>query len=293
VSSEAAAFPVAVRPLPDADVGAHSVSDRSSSTSFHGTSYVRWILVAVALCAILEAAVIAALVAGRGSSSPSAPVAQINLVTNDPGAPVKVDGRLAGVTPLDLSINSDVRSIAVGSSIALAPRQEMIVGSTGQDAITREIAREHIPVDRPAIAPAPQRAGGIRVSSPIELEVFEGDRRLGSTATGIVPATAGRHEVDLINSVLGFRQRQVIDVRAGHVVGLSVSPPNGRININAIPWAEVLIDGKLVGETPIGNLSIPLGEHEIVFRHPQLGEARQTAIVRSDALTRVSANLER
>jgi hypothetical protein len=55
----------------------------------------------------------------------------------------------------------------------------------------------------------------------------------------------------------------------------------------------VLIDGKLVGETPIGNLSIPLGEHEIIFRHPQLGELRRTALVRSDAVTRVSANLER
>jgi len=199
------------------------------------------------------------------------------------------------VTPMSLSINSEVRSITVGSSLALAPKQETAVGSTGQDTNPPEIGREHVAADsRPgSVSPAPQRTGGIRVSSPIELEVFEGDRRLGSTATGIVSAPAGRHEVDLINSVLGFRSRQVVDVRAGQVVALSVSPPNGRININAIPWAEVLIDGKSVGETPIGNLSIPLGEHEIVFRHPQLGEARQTAVVRSDAVTRVSANLER
>jgi hypothetical protein len=48
-----------------------------------------------------------------------------------------------------------------------------------------------------------------------------------------------------------------------------------------------------VGETPLGNLSIPLGEHEIVFRHPDLGERREKALVRSDRLTRVSANLQR
>jgi hypothetical protein len=108
-----------------------------------------------------------------------------------------------------------------------------------------------------------------------------------------VPAPAGRHEVDLINSVLGFRSRQVVDVRSGQVVAVTVSPPNGRMNINAVPWAEVLVDGKPVGETPIGNLSIALGEHEIVFRHPQLGEVRRTAVVRSDAVARVSANLER
>ncbi len=259
--------------------------------------YLRWALVALALCAILEAVVIARLLVRREIVSPPPAVAQVNLVTNDPGAPVMVDGRLAGVTPLDLSINSEMRSITVGSSLTAAPKQEMVVGSTGQDtANPPEIGRERaIAEPRPGTVPAPppQRPGGIRVSSPIDLEVFEGDRRLGSTAAGIVPAPAGRHEVDLVNSVLGFRSRQVVDVRAGQVAALTVSPPNGRININAVPWAEVFIGGKSLGETPIGNLSIPLGEHEIIFRHPQLGEVRRTAVVRSDAVTRVSANLER
>jgi PEGA domain len=288
--------PVAVSILPDRNVHTHPAPDRRPSTFFQATNrYLQWSVVAVALCAILEAFVIAGLLAGRGSTSSSPAVAQISVVTNDPGAPVKVDGQLAGVTPLDLSINSDVRSISVGSALTLAPKQEMVVGSTGQDPNPQEIERERIAADpRPGIVPpASQRSGGLRVSSPIELEVFEGDRRLGSTATGIVPAPAGRHEVDLINSVLGFRSRQVVDVRGGQVVALTVSPPNGRINVNAVPWAEVLIDGKPVGETPIGNLSIPLGEHEIVFRHPQLGETRRTAVVRADAVTRVSANLER
>jgi PEGA domain len=293
---ETVAPPVVVPSFPEAHAHTFPDSDRRRSTFLQATNgYVRWTGVAVALCAIVEAFVIAGLLAGRESGSPSPTVAQINLVTNDPGAPVKVDGRLAGLTPLDLSINSEVRSISVGSSLTLAPKQEMMVGSTGRETNPSEIRRERIAGDsRPGIAPpAPQRAGGIRVSSPIELEVFEGDRRLGSTATGIVPAAAGRHEFDLINSVVGFRSRQVVDVTAGQVVALTVSPPNGRININAVPWAEVLIDGKPVGETPIGNLSIALGEHEIVFRHPQLGEARRTAVVRADAVTRVSANLER
>jgi hypothetical protein len=273
----------------------HPSPDRRA-TFFNGaSSYVRWALVAVAICAVLEAFVIAWLLAGRRSPTQTPAVAQVNLLTNDPGAPVMVDGRLAGVTPLDLSISSEMRSIKVGSSLALTPKQDMVVGSTGQTASALESRRERAAADsRTAIAPpAPQRSGGIRVSSPIELEVFEGDRRLGSTATGIVPAAAGRHDFDLINSVVGFRSRQVVDVKAGQVVALSVSPPNGRMNINAVPWAEVLVDGKPVGETPIGNLSLPLGEHEIIFRHPQLGEVRRTAVVRSDAVTRVSANFER
>lgn len=278
VPDEPASPPVAVPSLPER----------------HGRTFLRWALVAVALCAVVEAFVIARLLAGRPISAPPA-AAQVNVVTNDPGAPVMVDGQLAGVTPLDVSISPEVRSIRVGTSLPSVAKQEMVVGSTGQETNGLETGREHGGADsqpRAVLAP-PDRAGGIRISTPIELEVFEGDRRLGSTATGIVPAAAGRHEVDLINSVVGFRSRQVVDVRAGQVVALTVSPPNGRININAVPWAEVLIDGKPVGETPIGNLSIPLGEHEIIFRHPQLGEVRRAAIVRSDAVTRVSVNLER
>jgi hypothetical protein len=42
--------------------------------------------------------------------------------------------------------------------------------------------------------------------------------------------------------------------------------------LNAQPWAEVWVDGEKKGETPIGNFSVPIGTHEVVFRHPELGE---------------------
>jgi hypothetical protein len=42
--------------------------------------------------------------------------------------------------------------------------------------------------------------------------------------------------------------------------------------ISALPWAEVFVDGGRVGETPIASLVVPIGVHEILFRHPNLGE---------------------
>jgi hypothetical protein len=68
--------------------------------------------------------------------------------------------------------------------------------------------------------------------------------------------------------------------------------PNGRISINALPWANVWIDGSAAGETPLANLSMPIGQHEIVFRHPQLGEQRQTVVVKTEGLTRVSVKFQ-
>lgn len=262
-------------------------------------SFLKWAVVALALCAIAEAVAIAILLQRRSSAPAAMNIAEVNLETPDPGAAVMVDGRAAGVTPLQLKIGPDMRSISVVSPRPPAAKHELMVGSTGQQnsplgsAADQDAGAGLRPGITAPSGPVPQRFGGIRLSSPIELEVFEGDRRLGSSATGIVSAPAGRHELDLVNSVLGFRSRRLVDIKGGQVVSMAVVPPNGRISINALPWAEVLIDGKLVGETPIGNLSIPLGEHEIIFRHPQLGELRRTALVRSDAVTRVSANLER
>ena len=61
----------------------------------------------------------------------------------------------------------------------------------------------------------------------------------------------------------------------------------------AVPWAEVWIDGQRVGETPIGNLAVPLGSHEIIFRHPDLGEQRHTALVTLKEPTRLSVDLRK
>jgi hypothetical protein len=93
--------------------------------------------------------------------------------------------------------------------------------------------------------------------------------------------------------VLGYRSRQTVNIRPGEIVPLRVEPPDGRVSINAQPWAQVWIDGNLVGETPLANLAVRVGEHEVTFRHPQLGELRQTAMVKSGELTRISANLNK
>ncbi|HEX5069282.1 MAG TPA: PEGA domain-containing protein [Vicinamibacterales bacterium] len=76
--------------------------------------------------------------------------------------------------------------------------------------------------------------------------------------------------------------------RSGHAAASSGPIPTGRISLNATPWAEVTIDGTVVGETPIANLSLPVGPHEIVFRHPEFGVRRQTVIVKPDAVVRVA-----
>jgi hypothetical protein len=61
--------------------------------------------------------------------------------------------------------------------------------------------------------------------------------------------------------------------------------------MNALPWAEVWLDGEKIGETPIGNLQVRVGTHDVVFRNPDLGERHLTTVVTMKGPTRISVDL--
>ena len=102
----------------------------------------------------------------------------------------------------------------------------------------------------------------------------------------------GTHLLEFVNEVTGFRYSQSVTVRAGKMTSVSIAVPKGRVSINAVPWAEVLIDGSAQGQTPLANLSLPIGSHEIVFRHPQLGERKQTVVVKVEGLAKVTQTFQ-
>ncbi len=128
--------------------------------------------------------------------------------------------------------------------------------------------------------------------SPLELQVFEGGKRIGSSG-GPIAILEGVHSVELVNESLGFRARETVTVRPGELASRTIAVPNGRLSLNAIPWADVWIDGSSAGQTPLANLSIAIGEHQITFTHPQFGEQRQTALVKSEGVTRLSVAFQR
>jgi hypothetical protein len=132
--------------------------------------------------------------------------------------------------------------------------------------------------------------GWIALRSPIPMEMWQDGRLLGRTGAR-VRLPAGRHVVDLVNEQLNYRERRTVAVAAGATSQLRLDAPRGSISLNAVPWAAVWIDGRRVGDTPLGELPVALGEHVIRFEHPQLGERRETVLVRAGEVTRVSVNL--
>jgi hypothetical protein len=139
--------------------------------------------------------------------------------------------------------------------------------------------------------PAAERTGTVRITSPVALDVYANGKRIGTTGSPISLA-AGRYTLELVSEPLGYRATQNVTVAAGGTVSRPINLPNGRLNINALPWATVAVDGKPIGDTPLANLAVPIGPHEVTFRHPMLGEKREMTIVKADGITRVSVNMQ-
>ena len=115
---------------------------------------------------------------------------------------------------------------------------------------------------------------------------------IGTTETDRLMLAAGKHVLEFVNETVGYRQSRTIQVLPGKVAALSIELPQGTVNLNASPWAEVWLDGRRIGETPIGNLSVPIGPHEIVFRHPELGEKKHAISVTTAAPVRLSVSMK-
>jgi hypothetical protein len=136
-------------------------------------------------------------------------------------------------------------------------------------------------------------AGWLAIAAPFDVQVLESGQIVGSSDTPRIMMPAGRHNLVMANSGLQYEESRRVDVAAGKVATLRIEPPKASLSVNARPWADVAIDEKDVGQTPLSNLLVPIGRHEITFRHPQFGERRQTVVVTTNGPNRVAADMNK
>jgi hypothetical protein len=146
----------------------------------------------------------------------------------------------------------------------------------------------------PAAAVAPQLlAGRLAVTAPVPLRLYESGRLVGTTEAESTMLPQGTHQLEFVNEAVGFRARRTVSIKPGATSSVKLDAPPGTLHVNAVPWAEVWIDGERIGDTPIGNLQTKIGSREIVFRHPELGERRTTVTVTLKEPARISMDLRK
>jgi hypothetical protein len=134
-------------------------------------------------------------------------------------------------------------------------------------------------------------AGWVRIDAPADVQVFENGRLIGSSDFERIMLPVGRHDLEFVNEQFEYRERRAVQIAAGQTSTVRPEWPRGSMAINAIPWAEVLVDGNRVGETPIGSITVPIGLHEVLFRHPELGERRLSVTVTAREPLKVGVDL--
>ena len=243
--------------------------------------------------------------------------------------PLRIDAREAAVIALSIVGLAEVGWI--GWRVTNPPRASVVVnrGARSSDAATVEpiatppapaprakstpppVARAKTPTPAPAsaksatppaavakdVTPAPEAtatagkgSGWVTIPLSPPVEVFERGRKLASRG-GRVTLPAGRHDLQFTNKALGIDTRRTVDVAANTEAPVALDVEPGSVNVNALPWASVSIDGAAVGDTPLANLALAVGPHDVVFKHPELGERRLRVNVTAGTPLRVSTDL--
>jgi len=211
---------------------------------------------------------------------PAARVGQVSVETDPPGARVMIDGQRRGISPLTVSdLTAEEHKITVTGATGSAERT-VTVTPGGAASVMFSLTKVSGPV-----------GGWLSISSPFEVDVVENDDVIGTSASSQIMLAAGRHSITLTNNSIGYQETRKIDVTAGKKSSVRVDPPKTSISVNARPWAEVEVDGASVGQTPIANLLVGIGPHEMVFKHPQLGERKQIVVVTAKGPNRTAVDL--
>jgi hypothetical protein len=209
---------------------------------------------------------------------------QLQIRTEPSGARVTVDGIARGTSPITV--------------VELEPGEHVVVvesdlGSVKESVLVESGVTASLVVPLTGAAPSVAAPGWISVKVPVDVQIYQEGRLIGTNLSERIVMPAGRHDLEIVNETLGFRTVRSVQVVAGKVSPVSVDIPRGTLAVNAQPWAEVWVDGERIGETPIGNLQLTIGSHSLLFRHPELGEQHHNVSITLKGPTRLSVDMRK
>ena len=100
-----------------------------------------------------------------------------------------------------------------------AGRRRVVLEGQG-GTVRREVTIE---TDRTATLSEAIFSGFLAVFAPVELQIYEGRRLMGTTENSRIMIPAGTHELTLVNRELGSRLTRTVEVEPGQVAAINIT----------------------------------------------------------------------
>jgi hypothetical protein len=144
------------------------------------------------------------------------------------------------------------------------------------------------PASGPTSRTVPEAPGTLAIFSRVPMDLYVSGRRIGSTEDGQIILPPADYRVELVSERLKYRGTVILNIRPAAVTSHTVTLPNGRLQVNTEPGAQVTIEGTPMGVAPLGPLPVQIGTREVVVTHPALGERREFVEVHFGDVTEVT-----
>src|SRR5207244_664041 len=170
-----------------------------------------------------------------------------------------------------MKVISGVGAVAlVSAALAFAWRERARPPSPSAE------VRAETPRPDPAAAERAAKAetGELNLTCNVRCSVALDGRRVGQTPLHLAGIAAGEHRALLVADPGRSEKSIAVAVAPGAVAEARMIFGSGALLVRASPWAEVTIDGKPIGQTPLPAVTLLEGKHEVLLQHAKLRATR-------------------
>lgn len=135
--------------------------------------------------------------------------------------------------------------------------------------------------------------GEFTLRTNIPVKIYIDNKFYGYTPLNNIILLSGFHDLRLVNEEYLVDDKRQIYIESGVPLEQELTLGHfGTISINATPWAEVYIDEKYIGQTPIANLRLTVGTYEIRFVNPKYPVKRRNVEIIEGVNTNISVEMK-
>jgi eukaryotic-like serine/threonine-protein kinase len=96
---------------------------------------------------------------------------------------------------------------------------------------------------------------------------------------GTIHLSPGHHRVTVSSTLLAFPRTLEVDLRARESATRAIPRGRGTLRVAVTPWAEVTVDGRVLGVTPLAPVDLGEGAHQVALKNGDLGVVAKRRVI--------------